>query len=81
MSLMTEKATVELVELFINAMPISPNDEDGERLFRLPHEQIDESNSKLELQLPIDKFDWLSFETVFQQAYQYPESDREKLCS
>lgn len=77
---MAEKSTVQLIDIFVNLIQIKETNKNGERLFRLPFEQVTEDNRKNEEKLPIDKYDWLSFERIFQETYQYPESEREKMC-
>lgn len=77
---MAERATVQLIDIFVNLIQIKETNKSGERLFRLPFEQVNDDNWKLEFKLPIDKYDWLSFERIFQETYQYPESEREKMC-
>lgn len=76
---MIEKSTVELLDIFIDLVKIEPEDENGQRRFRLPRNEVDEHNWRLEFELPIDKYDWLRFDTIFQQVYQYPETKREQL--
>lgn len=80
LSLMIEKATVQLIEMFIDLVHIEPVDRHGDRLFRLPRNEINDDNWKKEFQYPIDKYDWLIFEKIFQQVFQYPESKR-SLCT
>lgn len=77
---MIEKSTVELLDIFIDVINIHPKDADGQRRFRLSRNEVNDSNWKTEFELPIDKYDWLRFDTIFQQVYQYPEAKREQLC-
>lgn len=77
---MAEKSTVQLIEIFLNLTEIKETNKNGERLLRLPFEQVTEENRREEYKLPIDKYDWLSFERIFQETYQYPESERERMC-
>lgn len=79
-SMMVEKATVELIGIFINLVNIEPLDKNGQRIFRVPREQVNDDNWKTEFKYPIDKFDWLTFEKIFQQVFQYPDSKREQMC-
>lgn len=79
-SLMAERATVDLITIFVNLTKIGEVDENGKRLFALPLDQINDENWREELQLPVDKFDWVDFGNIFQSVFMYPESERTRLC-
>lgn len=80
-SMMIEKATVQLIEIFVDMLDIGEVDKHGERVFRLPRNEVDEDNWKIEQKYPIDKYDWLIFGKIFQQIFQYPELKRQKMCT
>lgn len=77
---MAEKATVELLKFLVDLTVIKETDEHGNRIFSLPDEQINEQNWREELKLPIDKFDWICFEKIYQNVFIYPETERNRLC-
>lgn len=77
---MAERATVDLITIFVKLTNIAGVDENGKRLFALPFDQINDDNWREELQLPVDKFDWVDFGNIFQSVFIYPESDRVRLC-
>lgn len=77
---MAEKATVQLIQLFPDLTDINPVDENGEQIFSVSTEEINDENWRTELKKPVDKYDWLVFEKIFQSVFIYPESERKKLC-
>lgn len=77
---MAEKATVELIEIFISFVEVDTLDENGKRVFSLPDDEINENNWRTELKMPVNKYDWLSFEKIFQTVFIYPEIERIRLC-
>lgn len=77
---MAERATVDLIRIFVNLTKIGEVDENGKRLFALPLDQINDENWREELQMPVDKFDWVDFGNIFQSVFIYSESDRIRLC-
>lgn len=79
-SQMAERATIELINLFLNFVEVKGFDENGDRLFSLPDDQIDEQNWRTELKKPVDKFDWIAFEKIFQNVFIYAESERNRVC-
>lgn len=80
LSMMVEKATAQLIGMFIDLVHIETVDRHGDRMFRLPRAEINDDNRKKEFKYPIDEYDWLIFDKIFQQVFQYPESKRSKLC-
>lgn len=44
------------------------------------HCQIDDSNWRIELKKPVDKYDWIAFDKIFQSVFIYPESERNRVC-
>lgn len=77
---MAERATIDLITIFVKFAQIGKHDENGKRLFALPLDQINDENWREELQMPVDKFDWVDFGNIFQNVFIYPESDRVRLC-
>lgn len=78
--MMAEKSAIELIQVFLNLVEVSGTDENGQCLFSLPDDQIDEKNWRTELKKPIDKFDWITFDKIFQNVFMYPESERKRVC-
>lgn len=66
-----EKATIELINKFVENIEVAEVDERGNRKFQLPLEQIDDENRRREEALPIDKYDWISFDKIY-KALAYP---------
>ncbi|EDS37982.1 ciliary dynein heavy chain 5 [Culex quinquefasciatus] len=66
-----EKATIELINKFVENIEVAETDERGNRKFQLPLEQIDDENRRREEALPIDKYDWISFDKIY-KALAYP---------
>ena len=73
-SLTIEKACVELINLFIDKVDVSDVDEDGQRVYQLPQDQIDSDNIRVEELMPIDKYDWICFENIY-KAVSYPNDE------
>lgn len=78
-SAIAERATVEIINKFVELIEVKETGENGERIFQLPPSQQNESNFREELRKPIDKFDWISFPKVSRQVF-FPESDRFMHC-
>lgn len=79
-SLMAERATVELIRIFVELTHIDEVDKNGKRVFALPLDQINDDNWRVELQMPVDKYDWLDFSNIFQNVFIYSENERTRLC-
>lgn len=77
---MAERATVDLITIFVNLTQIDEVDENGKRQFALPLDQINDENWREELQMPTDKFDWVNFGNIFQSVFIYSENERTRLC-
>lgn len=77
---MAERATVDLITIFVTLTHINEVDENGKRLFALPLDQINDKNWREESQMPIDKYDWVDFSKIFQSVFIYAESERTRLC-
>lgn len=75
-----EKATVELINKYVNDIEIGPNNRKGIRQFQLPLDQQTADNRKKEEALPIDKYDWLSFDKIFRPVAMFPDSERSYHC-
>lgn len=80
-SLATEKATVELINKYIERIEISPLNRKGVRQFQLPLEEQTAENKRKEESMPIDKFDWLSYEKIFRPVAIFAESERSYHCT
>lgn len=78
---MAEKATIELINLFVEMADIAPVDIKGNRVFRLPESEINETNWREELKMPVDKYDWINFEKIFQPVFIYSANERHRLCN
>ena len=75
-----EKATIELINKFVENIEVAELDEKGNRRFQLPLDQITNENRRREEALPIDKYDWISFDKIYKAlAYPSPEMHR-KAC-
>lgn len=79
-SLSAESATVELINKFVDRCVIKELSQKGIRHFQLPLDQQTAENRRTEESLPIDKFDWLSFEKVFRAVGLHAESERSYQC-
>lgn len=80
-SLAAEKATVELINKYVEQAVISEMNRKGQRQFQLPLAQHTPANHRKEEMLPIDKFDWLSFEKIYRPVASFNESERSFQCS
>lgn len=78
--MMAEKACIELIEIFINFTEVKAVDEHNRRLFSLPSSEINDDNWRTELKLPIDKYDWIIFDKIFQPVFIQPKTEKPKLC-
>lgn len=78
---MAEKATIELINLFVEMADIAPVDIKGNRVFRLPESEINETNWREELKMPVDKYDWINFEKIFQPVFIHSANERHRLCN
>jgi dynein heavy chain len=78
-SLSAEKATVDLVNKFVEkAVEIPLRDDSGK--FRLPQSMITEENKRSEESKPINKYDWLQFDKIYKPVgYALPD-DNLVLC-
>ncbi|XP_062548437.1 dynein axonemal heavy chain 8 [Armigeres subalbatus] len=75
-----EKATIELINKFVENIEVAVFDEKGNRKFQLPLDQITDENRRREEVLPIDKYDWISFDKIYKAlAYPSPEMHRKAL--
>lgn len=79
-SLAAEKATVELINKYVEQAVIGPNNRKGQRQFQLPLEEQKAANIRKEELMPIDKYDWLSFEKINRPVAVYNDSERAYHC-
>lgn len=79
-SLGAEKATVELINKYVDQATIGPNNRKGQRQFQLPLENQTNENRRKEELLPIDKFDWLSFDKINRPVAILADSERSYQC-
>lgn len=79
-SVIAEKATIELINRYVEEIQISTLSRKGERQYQLPKDKITPENSRVEELKPIDKFDWISFEKVFRPVAIINESERSEYC-
>lgn len=79
-SLATEKATVELINKYVERIEISQVNRKGVRQFQLPLEEQTAENKRKEELLPIDKYDWLSYDKIFRPVAIFAESERSYHC-
>lgn len=79
-SLSAEKAAVELINHFVALAPISEFNHKGKRNFQLPLAEHTDENRRREELLPIDKYDWLSFDKMFRPVALHPDSERGVHC-
>lgn len=79
-SLSAEKATVELINKYVEAIQVSEFNRKGLLQFQLPPDKITPENWRVEEHKPIDKYDWLSFEKVFRPVAVMPEAERSFHC-
>lgn len=75
-----ENATVELINKFVSRCAIKELSRKGIRQFQLPLGEQTDENRRTEELLPIDKFDWLSFEKVFRPIGVHADSERSYQC-
>lgn len=80
-SLAAEKATVELINKYVEQANIGPTNRKGQRQFQLPLEEQTPENRRKEEVLPIDKYDWMSFEKINRPVAIINESERSFQCS
>ncbi|XP_058453053.1 dynein axonemal heavy chain 8 [Malaya genurostris] len=79
-SLAMEKATIELINKFVENIQVADFDEKGNRKFQLPLLQHNDENRRREEALPIDKYDWISFDKIYKAlAYPSPEAHQKAL--
>lgn len=72
-----EKATIELINKFVENIEVADYDEKGNRKFQLPLDEINDDNRRREEALPIDKYDWILFDKIYKAlAYPTPEAHR-----
>lgn len=79
-ALAAEKATVELINKYVTDAVIGPLNSKGLRQFQLPPDEITQENKRKEEPMPIDKYDWISFEKVFRPIAIPPDSERSYHC-
>lgn len=75
-----ELAVVEMVIRFVDAIKVKEFDERGNRRYQLPLAQQSDRNWRSELLIPIDKYDWISFEKITRTILLPSEEVRESLC-
>lgn len=78
--MVAEKATIELINKFVSQIEIGLFNRKGKRQFQLPKSEITEQNWRAEEWLPIDKFDWLSFEKINRPVLIFPDTEKPVLC-
>lgn len=76
-----EKAIVELINKFVSLIEFDALNRKGQRQFQLPLSEITPENWRKEEALPIDKFDWISFEKIFRPVAVFPDSERSYYCN
>lgn len=79
-SLSAETATVELINKFVKTIEVNSYDDRGHRVYMLPINEITDANRRKEELLPIDKYDWLTFDKIFHPVMVYPDSERYTHC-
>lgn len=79
-SQMAEVATIELINKYVQSIEVNSVDERGNRVYMLPLNEINNLNRRTEEAMPIDKYDWLSFEKIFHPVMVYPESEKSHHC-
>lgn len=79
-SLTAEKASVELINKYVARIEISAVNRKGQRQFQLPLAEQNDDNRRKEELMPIDKFDWMSFEKMFRPVAVAADTERGYLC-
>jgi dynein heavy chain, axonemal len=67
-----------LINRFVDVADIPAVDDVGRRQFQLPLEEQTEENQRAEQKLPIDKYDWIAFDRIY-QTVQYPSPREHQL--
>lgn len=80
-SLAAEKATVELINKYVAQADIGLINRKGQRQFQLPLEEQTHENFRKEELMPIDKFDWLSFDKIYRPVAILADSERPFQCN
>jgi dynein heavy chain, axonemal len=65
-----ERAVVEMINRFVDVIEVADVDEQGNRKFQLPPTE----DGRAEQNLPIDKYDWITFGKVY-NVTTYPTLD------
>lgn len=69
-----EIAVVDMITRFVKEISVKDVDSRGKRRYQLPLDQHTEANWRTEVLLPIDKYDWISFEKIF-RTVTFPDED------